>query len=129
MTFYKRNSETLRIQDFDTVLFDMDGTLLDLHFDNEFWLKNLVNDYASARGIRACDAKTKLQKKMKAKEGTLDWYSTDYWSRELQLDIVNLKKKLCHLITERPGTIRFLEQLRKKKEKSFYCYKCAPRCD
>ena len=92
MTFYKRNSETLKIQDFDTVLFDMDGTLLDLHFDNEFWLKSLVNDYASARGIRACDAKTKLQKKMKAKEGTLDWYSTDYWSRELQLDIVNLKK-------------------------------------
>jgi len=92
MTFYKRNSETLKIQDFDTVLFDMDGTLLDLHFDNEFWLKNLVNDYASARGIRACDAKTQLQKKMKAKEGTLDWYSTDYWSRELQLDVVNLKK-------------------------------------
>ena len=108
MTFYKRNSETLKIQDFDTVLFDMDGTLLDLHFDNEFWLKSLVNDYASARGIRACDAKTQLHKKMKAKEGTLDWYSTDYWSRELQLDVVNLKKKLCHLITERPGTIRFL---------------------
>ena len=58
MTFYERNSETLSIQDFDTVLFDMDGTLLDLHFDNEFWLKNLVNDYALARGIRACDAKT-----------------------------------------------------------------------
>ena len=67
MTFYKRNSETLKIQDFDTVLFDMDGTLLDLHFDNEFWLKYLVNDYALARGIRACDAKKKLQKKIKAK--------------------------------------------------------------
>ena len=61
MTFYKRNSETLKIQDFDTVLFDMDGTLLDLHFDNEFWLKSLVNAYASARGIRACNAKTQLQ--------------------------------------------------------------------
>lgn len=119
MTFYKRSSETPRIQDFDTVLFDMDGTLLDLHFDNEFWLKSLVNEYASARGIRACDAKTQLQKKMKAKEGTLDWYSTDYWSRELQLDVVNLKKKLCHLITERPGTIRFLEYLRKKKKNLF----------
>ena len=47
MTFYERNYETPRIQDFDTVLFDMDGTLLDLHFDNEFWLKSLVNDYAS----------------------------------------------------------------------------------
>ena len=93
MTFYKKKSETLRIQNFDTVLFDMDGTLLDLHFDNEFWLKSLVNDYASAKGIRVCDAKNTAAKKMKAKEGTLDWYSTDYWSRELQLDIVNLKKK------------------------------------
>ena len=68
MTFYERNYETPRTQDFDTVLFDMDGTLLDLHFDNEFWLKSLVNDYASARGIRACDAKTQLQKKMKRNE-------------------------------------------------------------
>ena len=129
MTFYKRNSETLKIQDFDTVLFDMDGTLLDLHFDNEFWLKNLVNDYASARGIRACDAKTQLQKKMKAKEGTLDWYSTDYWSRELQLDVVNLKKKIMSSHNRASRDNQVFGVLKKKKEKSFYCYKCAPGCD
>ncbi|HBT55971.1 MAG TPA: haloacid dehalogenase, partial [Pseudomonas sp.] len=25
----------------DTVLLDMDGTLLDLHFDNHFWLEHM----------------------------------------------------------------------------------------
>ncbi|MGB5279222.1 MAG: haloacid dehalogenase, partial [Gammaproteobacteria bacterium] len=26
------------LTDIDTVLLDLDGTLLDLHFDNHFWL-------------------------------------------------------------------------------------------
>ena len=26
-------------RDIDTVLLDMDGTLLDLHYDNHFWLE------------------------------------------------------------------------------------------
>ncbi|GIR40801.1 MAG: hypothetical protein CM15mP51_15810 [Porticoccaceae bacterium] len=67
-------------------------------------------------------------KKMKAKEGTLDWYSTDYWSRELQLDVVNLKKIMSsHNRASRDNQV--FGVLKKKKEKSFYCYKCAPGCD
>ena len=30
----------------DTVLLDMDGTLLDLHFDNFFWSEHLPRTYA-----------------------------------------------------------------------------------
>ena len=28
-------------QEIDTVLLDMDGTLLDLHYDNYFWLTHI----------------------------------------------------------------------------------------
>ena len=35
----------------DTVLLDMDGTLLDLNFDNYFWQKHLPLRYAEARGL------------------------------------------------------------------------------
>ena len=35
----------------DTVLLDMDGTLLDLHFDNHFWLEFVPHKYAELKGI------------------------------------------------------------------------------
>mgnify|MGYP000399803101 CR=1 FL=1 len=45
----------------DTVLLDMDGTLLDLHFDNHFWLDYVPRRYAEARGIPEADAKRELR--------------------------------------------------------------------
>ena len=30
----------------DTVFLDMDGTLLDLHFDNHFWREHMPRRYA-----------------------------------------------------------------------------------
>ena len=35
----------------DTVLLDMDGTLLDLHFDNHFWQHHLPRRLAELRGL------------------------------------------------------------------------------
>ena len=40
----------------DTVLLDMDGTLLDLRFDNWFWLTLVPSRYAAAHGISEADA-------------------------------------------------------------------------
>ena len=62
-----------KIIDFDsleTIMLDMDGTVLDLHFDNEFWLNHLPQKYALKEGISFLESKTIPQKKMKAKEGT-----------------------------------------------------------
>ena len=39
------------MRDIDTVLLDMDGTLLDLHYDNHFWLEHLPQRYAELHGI------------------------------------------------------------------------------
>ena len=44
----------------DTVFLDMDGTLLDLHFDNHFWLEHLPRRYAEQFDLTPEDAKNTL---------------------------------------------------------------------
>ena len=105
-------SEHLPWARIDTVLLDMDGTLLDLHFDNHFWLEHVPLRYAQRLGVDLARARGMLFTRMKAVEGTLDWYCLDFWSRELELDIVGLKREVSHLIGFRPRAREFLEALR-----------------
>ena len=95
----------------DTVLLDMDGTLLDLHFDNHFWLEYVPNQFAQAQGISLEQAKQDLYARYESRLGTLDWYCVDHWSRELGLDIVLLKEEIDHLIAVHPHVVDFLDQL------------------
>ncbi|MEJ2034453.1 MAG: hypothetical protein P8Y63_15790, partial [Deltaproteobacteria bacterium] len=44
----------------DTVLLDMDGTLLDKHFDDYFWLRFVPENYALKYGGSIEDAQDKL---------------------------------------------------------------------
>ena len=96
----------------DTVLLDMDGTLLDLHFDNYFWLIHLPRRYAEHHGLCPDESTRELHWRFNAKRGTLDWYCLDYWGRELGVDIRRLKEEIQHLIAERPHAIRFLQHLK-----------------
>lgn len=96
----------------DTVLLDMDGTLLDLHFDNHFWLHHVPRRYAESRGISVAAATEELMQRYQSVEGTLDWYCVDHWSRELGLDIVLLKQETDHLISLHPHVLTFLEGLK-----------------
>lgn len=96
----------------DTVLLDMDGTLLDLRFDNYFWQQAIPERYALQHGLSLAQARERLEPRFAAKQGTLEWYSTDYWSRELDLDIVALKHELREIVRYLPGAERFLETLR-----------------
>lgn len=89
----------------------MDGTLLDLHFDNFFWLHHLPKRYAEHNNISVDLVIGNLQQRMLELQGTLDWYCTDFWSRELNLDIIALKQEINHLIGERPFVRPFLETL------------------
>lgn len=96
----------------DTVLLDMDGTLLDLHFDNLFWLNHLPRRYAELHGICLDLATQQLYAQFREKQGTLDWYCIEYWSNTLQIDIRQLKEELRHLIRERPFVQEFLHCLK-----------------
>jgi putative hydrolase of the HAD superfamily len=95
----------------ETVLLDMDGTLLDLHFDNHFWLEHVPRRYAEAHGLPPDEARAQLLSRYRDIEGTLNWYCVDHWSRELGLDIALLKEEIDHLIQVHPHVPEFLEAL------------------
>jgi len=101
----------------DTVLLDMDGTLLDLHFDNYFWLEHLPLRYGQAHGIGAEHAKIAIHEKIKELEGTLEWYCLDHWSELMQLDIPALKSEVADKIRVRPHTELFLKRLKEHNKK------------
>ena len=96
----------------DNLFLDMDGTLLDLHFDNHFWLEHVPRRYAEARGLTLDAAKEQLYARYKSIEGTLEWYCIDHWSRELGLDIALLKQEVDHLIAVHPHVVEFLDAVR-----------------
>src|SRR4051812_1572078 len=95
----------------DTVLLDMDGTLLDLYFDNHFWLEHLPHRYADHHDTTAERAREHLHRVFAEQRGTLNWYCLDYWSRELDLDVTALKREVQHLISIRPHVEEFLRRL------------------
>ena len=66
-------------QEIDTVLLDMDGTLIDLHFDNYFWQRLVPERWGQERGMPLDDAQRELEPIFAAVAGTLNWYCTDYW--------------------------------------------------
>ncbi len=100
-----------------TVFLDMDGTLLDLHFDNYFWHEHVPMRYSQKNNINFEYAKQQLQARYQSKSGTLDWYCTDYWTQDLKLDIAVLKQEVAHRIRIFPKVIEFLEKLVDSKKR------------
>jgi len=107
------------LDDIEFVLLDMDGTLLDLYFDDYFWGHLVAEKYAERHNITFGAAKEYLFKTYKSQERTLNWCDIDYWSRELDLDIPALKEQIKHLIEVHPHVIDFLRLLRRERKKVF----------
>ncbi|MEW5249158.1 GMP/IMP nucleotidase [Microbulbifer discodermiae] len=98
-------------QQIDTVLLDMDGTLLDLHYDNHFWLTHLPRRYAETHGVSLAQAQVQLLDEIEARRGTLEWYCLSFWSRRLKLDIVGILREIEDRIALRPQARPFLQRL------------------
>ncbi|NVJ64851.1 MAG: GMP/IMP nucleotidase [Gammaproteobacteria bacterium] len=103
----------------ETILLDMDGTLLDLAFDNYFWLELVPKAYAKKHGLSHQQADQFLKSLYQEHYGTLDWYCTDFWSKKMDLDIVGLKRQVAEKVEYRSGTIKFLQQAKLQGKKLY----------
>ncbi|MBC2679517.1 MULTISPECIES: GMP/IMP nucleotidase [Pseudomonas] len=97
----------------DTVLLDMDGTLLDLHYDNHFWLEHLPQRYAQLHGVSLAMAQLELQPLFTDNAGKLNWYCLDFWTRELNIPVRELKLETADLIALRPDADTFLAAIQR----------------
>ncbi len=96
----------------DTVLLDMDGTLLDLAFDTYFWWHHIPAAYGAVHALSVEESRERLKPRFRACEHTLNWYCVEHWSRELELDVPALKRATGDRIRWIPGAEDFLRRLR-----------------
>lgn len=99
--------------DIDDVLLDMDGTLLDRHFDNVLFEEALPRRYAEQQALSLDQARSSLMAMYRSVEGQLEWTDLTYWSNRVGIDVVALHRELAYLIDFLPGAQEFLSRLRK----------------
>jgi len=103
------------LDDCDTLMLDMDGTLLDLAYDNYMWLERIPAEYARRHDLPEEQAREHLYATFKRLEGKLDWYCLDHWSEALDLDIAALHREQNGRIRFLPGAQKFLENVARQE--------------
>ena len=96
----------------DTLMLDMDGTILDLAFDNYVWLDLVPRRYAAANNMTHEEARTRLMEKYRSVQGDLSWYCLDHWNDRLGIDVVKIHHDVTYRIAYLPGALEFLRKLR-----------------
>ena len=109
-----------------TVLLDMDGTLLDLRFDNYFWQEYVIEVYAKTHNEELEQARTHIMELVDGQRGHLNWYCLDYWSDVLRLNVASLKHDVRDKISLRPGTLSFLQWLQAQAVEVVLCTNAHP---
>jgi len=105
--------------DIDTVLLDMDGTLLDRNFDDYFWLVHVPRRWGEKNSKSFDYAQKQLTELFKSEENSLNWTDLDYWSERLDMDIPVLKTEVQHLIAVHPHVMEFLFFLKQHGKKTW----------
>lgn len=97
-----------------TLMLDMDGTVLDLAFDNYVWKDLMPRRYAAANGMTLAAAREHLFEQYRSVQGGLDWYCLDHWAERLGIDVVQLHHDVNHRIGYLPGALEFLRTVQKR---------------
>jgi putative hydrolase of the HAD superfamily len=96
----------------DTVLLDLDGTLLDQAYDNHIWRDLVPQRFAVAQSLDLQEAYAEIARRFAERSGTLDWYCIEYWSRTLGVDIGALHREVRSHVAWLPGAREFLVRMR-----------------
>ena len=102
----------LIMQRCETLMLDMDGTLLDLAFDNFMWRQLVPERYAARHGLDVDTARDYLFGRYGRVQGDLKWYCLDHWSDELDMDLLGLHRDENARIGFLPGAEEFLAVMR-----------------
>ncbi|MDH3907541.1 MAG: GMP/IMP nucleotidase [Gammaproteobacteria bacterium] len=106
------NDPKTMLNECETLMLDMDGTVLDLAYDNYVWKELVPEHYAEAKGLSIDVARNRLYAKYQAIQGDIQWYCLDHWSERLGLDVLELHRGVNHRIDYLPGARDFLHALR-----------------
>ncbi|MCJ8297576.1 MAG: HAD-IA family hydrolase [Pseudomonadales bacterium] len=110
-------AQPLTWSEIDTVLLDMDGTLLDLHYDSHFWLQHLPVRYAQIHQLDIDFSRQFLDRQLRLNRGTINWYCVDFWSAKLNVDIAALRAEVASKVAFRPFAQEFLQALQSSAKK------------
>lgn len=98
-------------------MLDMDGTVLDLAYDNYMWLTRVPEAWAEQHGMTLHEARQRLLAKYGRIQGELYWYCLDHWSERLGLDVMQLHREHHDRIEYLPGAKEFLEVVSRSTKK------------
>ncbi|MGR6980049.1 HAD family hydrolase [Testudinibacter sp. P27/CKL/0425] len=98
----------------DTVLFDLDGTLIDLHLDAYFWKELVPQRYAAQMAIDPAQSRHKLKQLYRDIEHTMQWYDIDHWANALNLPIREMQREHVVHTQVRSGVYPLLEKLNRQ---------------
>ena len=125
-----KQTPSLNSSELDNCVLDMDGTLLDLHFDDIVWNVQLPLYYAKKNKCSVETARDYIKSTLERYRGSLDWYSFSHWENKLEIDISSIEMAVLHLVSVKKDTLHFLENAKKREKQLILAtnaYPCSMR--